>query len=49
MENGYTSKNLSALGDLEAIRLRKGMYVGDADNPAHLFQEAFDNALDDVS
>lgn len=47
MGSEYTSKQLSALGDLEAIRLRKGMYVGDADNPAHLFQEAFDNALDE--
>lgn len=45
--NNYTSKDIKSLSDLDAIRLRAGMYIGHTDHPAHLFQEAFDNAIDE--
>lgn len=44
----YSTKEVKNLNDLEAIRLRPGMYIGATTNPAHLFQEAFDNALDEI-
>lgn len=43
----YTEKNIQVLNDIEHIRLRRGMYIGDASNPHHLFSEAFDNAKDE--
>lgn len=46
-EQEYSSKNLSSLSDLGAIRMRPGMYIGDTDNPKHLLQEAIDNCLDE--
>lgn len=47
MSNNYTSKDIKSLSDLDAIRLRAGMYIGHTEHPAHLFQEAFDNAIDE--
>ena len=43
----YDVKNLSVLSDLEHIRARPGMYIGEPDSPKHLLKEAFDNALDE--
>lgn len=43
----YGSKDIKSLSDLEAIREKKGMYIGEANHPAHLFQEVIDNAVDE--
>lgn len=48
MTEEYTSENIEALGDLQAIRLRPGMYIGSTNNPKQLLVEALDNALDEV-
>jgi DNA gyrase subunit B len=44
----YNSSQISSLSDLEAIRKRSGMYIGEAKNPSHLFQEVIDNAVDEL-
>lgn len=48
MDNQYTGDNIKILSDIEHIKLRKGMYIGEANNPHHLFSEIYDNALDEV-
>lgn len=46
--SSYESKDIQALGDLQAIRTRPGMYIGDTTHPGQLFTEGIDNALDEV-
>lgn len=48
MDESYESKDIKVLGDLEGIRTRPGMYIGDTTDPRHLFIEAIDNALDEI-
>jgi len=36
------------LGNIEAVRTRPGMYVGDLSTPDHLATELLDNALDEI-
>lgn len=43
----YTVSDLQVLSPVEHVRLRKSMYIGDAVNPAPLFNEIYDNALDE--
>ena len=50
-EKNYGIDKIKVLSDIEHIRLRPGMYigtVGDGSNPIALFNEAFDNALDEA-
>ena len=47
-ERKYTADNIQVLSDIEHMRLRKGMYVGDAADPRQLLSEIFDNAIDEV-
>jgi len=44
----YKHTDIRVLNELEHIKLNPGMYIGATDNPIHLVEEAFDNALDEV-
>lgn len=46
-ENNYGVSSISIPSDMEAVRMRPGMYVGEMDNPRQLLSEALDNALDE--
>ena len=46
--NNYNSDNIKILSDLDHIRLRFGMYIGNNETPVSLFNEAIDNAIDEV-
>lgn len=45
----YDVSSLQVLSPKDHVRLRRGMYIGDSDNPSPLFNEVFDNALDEQS
>jgi DNA gyrase subunit B len=50
-ESDYGQESIQALSDLEHLRLRPGMYVGDVHSGAalhHLVNEAVDNSIDEV-
>ena len=44
----YTADNIQLLSDLDHIRKRCGMYIGEANDPRQLLSEIFDNAIDEV-
>jgi len=48
MTKSYSAKDVRVLDEVEHIRLNPGMYIGDTNNPAHLIEEALDNALDEA-
>jgi len=48
MSKSYSAKDVRVLEEVEHIRLNPGMYIGDTSNPAHLIEEALDNALDEA-
>lgn len=48
MNNNYTSEHIKVLSDLEHMRLRKGMYIGEGKDPRSLITEIIDNAIDEV-
>ena len=48
MSTNYTSDNIKVLSDKDHIRLRKGMYIGEAQDPRQLLSEIIDNAIDEV-
>jgi len=39
---------IKALGDIEHIRLRQGVYIGDNENALHLVWEVLDNSIDEL-
>ena len=47
MEN-YNADSIKILSDIDHIRLRSGMYIGDNSNTIPLFNEAIDNSIDEV-
>lgn len=48
MGKEYNVDSIKVLSDIEHIRLRYGMYIGEANHPGHLFSEIYDNALDEL-
>lgn len=45
----YNADSIKILSDIDHIRLRSGMYVGDNANTIPLFNEAIDNSVDEVT
>lgn len=48
MSNEYTSDSIKILSAINHIKMRKGVYIGDAHDPRQLLSEIFDNAIDEV-
>ena len=48
MAKEYTSDSIKVLSSIEHIRMRKGLYIGEAENPHHLLSEIIDNANDEL-
>ena len=48
MNENYNADSIKILSDIDHIRLRSGMYIGDNSNPIPLFNEAIDNSVDEV-
>lgn len=44
----YTADNIKVLDDIEHMRLRSGMYIGESLTPAPLLSEVLDNAIDEA-
>lgn len=47
MNSQYDASSIKVLSDIEHIKKRKGLYIGEATHPGHLFYEIFDNAADE--
>lgn len=47
--SSYDVDSLKVLTPQDHVRLRKGMYIGDSSSPIPLFDEIYDNALDEQS
>ena len=48
MNQTYNADSIKILSSVEHIRRRKGVYIGDAEDPRQLLSEIFDNAIDEV-
>ena len=48
MKNNYTADHIKVLSDLQHMRLRKSMYIGEGKDPRALITEIIDNAIDEV-
>lgn len=44
----YTADNIKIIGDIDHIKSRCGMYIGEGIDPRQLFSEIMDNAIDEV-
>jgi DNA gyrase/topoisomerase IV subunit B len=48
MAKSYTAEDIRKLEPMEQIQISPGMWIGPTDDPHHLVEEAFDNALDEA-
>lgn len=48
MSQEYNADSIQVLSDIQHMRLRRGMYIGEAIDPRHLFVEVLDNAVDEA-
>jgi DNA gyrase subunit B len=48
MTKSYTAEDIRKLEPMEQIQISPGMWIGPTDDPHHLVEEAFDNALDEA-
>lgn len=51
MENIMTNETyneIESMGEIEWLQNRPETYIGTTNHPTHLFEEVFDNALDEV-
>ena len=48
MTKAYNSDSIKVLSALQHMRLRKGVYIGECNDPRQLLSEVFDNAIDEV-
>lgn len=48
MAKDYTKDSIAVLSDLEHMKIRRGMYIGEGQDPRQLISEIFDNAIDEV-
>ncbi|MEM2087004.1 MAG: hypothetical protein QXF06_06310, partial [Archaeoglobaceae archaeon] len=48
--NNYSAKDITVLADLEAVRKRPGMYIGNVSTRGlhHLLWEVVDNSVDEA-
>lgn len=44
----YTSESIKVLSSLDHIKIRRGMYLGECNDPRQLLSEIIDNAIDEV-
>ena len=44
----YDANSIKILGDIDHIIQRKGMYIGESNDPRQLISEIIDNAIDEV-
>ena len=44
----YNADAIKIVSSLEHIKLRKGLYIGEANDPHQLISEIIDNAIDEV-
>lgn len=47
-ETEYNENNIQVLSDIDHIKLRRGMYIGEAETAFQLFSEILDNSLDEL-
>ena len=48
MTKDYNSESIQVLSPIDHIKMRKGMYIGDASDARQLISEIIDNAIDEV-
>ena len=48
LAENYNANSIQVLSDIEHMKLRRGMYIGEGHNPSQLLSEIFDNAIDEV-
>lgn len=46
--NEYNADSVQVLSDIQHIRIRSGMYIGEANDPSQLFSEILDNGTDEL-